>query len=156
MAEDKIFSNSEIVQQLVQLLGKDSIDHISKYLEQKDKVATSNLINSLSYDFKQLVSNLSIELSSEDYLEYINRGRPSGYFPNVKKIKDWLTAKGLDYNEWAVATNIYKYGIKPTPFLDDYLSSSIINNATKGIEEIFGNRIETMLVELIDEMNKPK
>jgi hypothetical protein len=149
----EIKSPSELVQHVVHILGSDIVERLARELKDRDKVATGNLIDSLEWDVRQLLSDFQLTFSAEDYERFIESGRRPGSFPPVKAIKAWIDAKGLDLNEYAVAKNIWKNGIKPTPYVDDILSSGIIDDSVKQIEDVLANDVEYELVKLVQQLN---
>jgi len=153
MAEE---SKSSIVQQLIESIGKDGVELLAKYLEQKDKVASGELINSLSYKTQQLLSKFTIDFEYAEHGDYVQLGRLPGSYPPVAAIRKWIQQKGLDLNEYAVAQNIFKFGIKPTPLIDELIESNITENAVKQIEEIYSIEIESKFIDLLEEIKNKR
>lgn len=57
-----------------------------------------------------------IESHLPDYAIFTDKGRRAGKRPPIKPIKDWCLRHGMKGAEYAVATNIAKYGTKGTGF----------------------------------------
>lgn len=99
------------------------------------KVNKNTLVNSDIYQTlstKADESNLGlIRIFINDYVEYIERGRPTGIWPPVNAIAEWAQRKGLPSDNGHVylyCKSIYENGIRPRPFLqasfqaiDDYI-----------------------------------
>lgn len=70
------------------------INEYKKQLTDDDRVATGNLLRSISPTIKADESfNFEIWLNLEDYYYYIENGRNGGKFPPIDKIKEWIEAK---------------------------------------------------------------
>jgi hypothetical protein len=99
---------------------------------QGDKVASGKLINSISY---QIVNGPDgepiVQLSYQDYLKYVNRGRkPLTKEVPIKALLEWIKVRGIRGRTkkgkfmsnlslaFAMRTNIYKYGIRPANIFD--------------------------------------
>jgi hypothetical protein len=79
------------------------------------KVASGSLINSINYRLQDTANGINVILLANDYLKYVDEGRKPGTYPPIKAIQRWVSIKGLPKEAaWAIRTNIFKYGIKPT------------------------------------------
>ena len=149
----KIPSSSVFVNQLVKVLGKDVVEELQKQLKAKNKVATSNLVNSLSYKTVQLLQDFVINFSYEDYGKWVELGRKPGKYAPISKIKEWCKIKGIDESlAYPINYKIYKFGIKPTPFVQDVLKSNLINESINKMEEILSKDIEQNIYQLTEQM----
>lgn len=90
------------------------------------KVASGRLVQSINYRLQPLATGIQIQLLSEDYLKYVDKGRRPGTYPPIQAIQRWTSLKGIPKGAaWGIRQNIYKYGIKPT---------NVISKALKIIE----------------------
>lgn len=79
------------------------------------KVASGSLINSINYKLQDTAQGINLILVANDYLKYVDQGRRPGTYPPIQAIKKWVAIKGIPKEAaWAIRTNIYKFGIKPT------------------------------------------
>ena len=128
--------------------GRDFVKILTIQLKKSGKSASGALINSLDY---RIIDNgdINIEILSNDYLEYVDKGRKPGTYPPLKEISKWATLKGIPQGAvFPIARSIYKFGIKPTNVLDktknEILKSTKLNNKlgeelVENIEEIIIN-----------------
>jgi hypothetical protein len=86
------------------------------------KVATGTLVKSINYKLQPLATGIQVQLISEDYLKYVDKGRRPGTYPPIQAIKKWAAVKGIPQGAaWAIRQNIFKFGIKPTNVIDKTL-----------------------------------
>jgi len=79
------------------------------------KVASGKLVQSINYRLQPLATGIQIQLLSEDYLKYVDKGRRPGTYPPISAIQRWASVKGIPQGAaWGIRRNIFKYGIKPT------------------------------------------
>jgi hypothetical protein len=82
------------------------------------KVATRQLINTLDYRLRETATGIQFQLMAQDYLEYVDKGRPSGKYPPIAPLLRWARVKGLPQGvAYGAQKNIFKFGIKPTNVL---------------------------------------
>lgn len=111
-----------------------------------NKIATGELYNSLkSKVIKNPDEPAVLEISYADYFKYVNLGRRAGIkrVP-IQALLDWIKVKKLRFRTekgrfkkgtqlqlaFAVQTNIFKFGIRP---------SNIYDKALDSIEDLFDN-----------------
>lgn len=95
-------------------------------------IFTGKLIESISFELEnEDDDNITINIFSEDYLDYIDKGvdgteqnnKSTFSFkdkkPPIKALKPWADAKGI--NVWVVQNSIFKKGIKGLNFFDETL-----------------------------------
>lgn len=106
------------INEIVNKFGEDVIKEMQNDLRKNKSTATSQLLNSLNYNAKVDIERIIIQFNSEDYGLYVNEGRKEGKYPNLSKLKQWCKVKGIeDKAVFPIAYKIYKFGIKPKPFL---------------------------------------
>jgi len=113
------------------------------------KVASGKLVQSINYRLQPLATGIQVQLLSEDYLKYVDKGRRPGTYPPIQAIKRWAAIKGIPQEAaWAIRKNIFKFGIKPTrviartrftieknrKYVQKY-EKSIVDQITKNIEK---------------------
>lgn len=96
-----------------------------------DKIATGELLNSVSYRVTQDGDAYEVTLSLAEYWKYIETGRPAGgRMPPPSAILSWIMAKPVvprpddkgriptpQQLSWAIAKSIQKRGIPATPIM---------------------------------------
>jgi len=93
------------MQTIREIINKELQKQVEKTM--KGKYNPGNLATGRLKDSIQAV-DLGIE--ALDYWRYIDEGRPPGGMPPVGSIQEWIEAKGLDLNPWAVAFKIRDFG----------------------------------------------
>jgi hypothetical protein len=79
------------------------------------KVASGSLVNSINYRLQDTANGINVILLANDYLKWVDRGRKPGTYPPIQAIQKWVAIKGIPKQAaWAIRTNIFKFGIKPT------------------------------------------
>jgi len=142
------------LQVLYKKYGKDFIKILTNELIVNKKKSSGKLIKSLKADVKPIGENVNIVINSEKYLEYIDKGRAKGKFPPIAPIAKWCTIKGLPKSAaFAIAQNIYKFGIKPTNVISKALKK-FTDTETKKIEKDVAPLVEKEVVMLITKNQK--
>ena len=115
---------------------KDVIKESRKNLKAKNKLASKDLYNNMSFDVKQNKNSFEASLNMEDYAKFVDQGVKgvssgkslSGFKytnkkPPLKFIRTWLKRKsgafrsrGLNSAAFMVQNAIYQRGLKPTEF----------------------------------------
>ena len=122
---------------------KKLVERIVKKLQAGNKVATGNLINSITYKYSYTNGQYKIQITGAPYLINIDRGRRAGAkMPPIKPLMAWIKAKRIPIANsrqttlvkkgrirptdqqlrgmaFAIAKNISKRGIKPFPILNE-------------------------------------
>jgi hypothetical protein len=111
------------------------------------KVASGSLINSINYRLQDTAQGINVILLANDYLKYVDEGRKPGTYPPIQAIQRWVSIKGIPKQAaWAIRTNIYKFGIKPTNVIRK--TKTIIDtsrNANRKYEQRMVDNIVKML-----------
>jgi hypothetical protein len=132
--------------------GKDYVKVLVSLLKNNRpyaKVASGSLINSINYRLQDTANGVNLILLGNDYLKYVDQGRRPGTYPPIKAIQRWVQIKGIPKEAaWAIRTNIFKFGIKPTRVIAKtrftietnrkYMlkyEKSIVDTITKNIEK---------------------
>lgn len=130
-------------------ISKEFGDNIVKQLTEelikagKDKGA---LIKSLKVELQPTAKSIKIIIDSEDYLEYVDKGRKPGKYPNFTSLKKWIKLKGIPKKAlFPIAKSIYKHGIKPT---------NVIDKTFKKFDKILDDYIEEIAEVFINDINK--
>jgi hypothetical protein len=113
--------NKFVDKKLANEFGKDYVKILVGLLKGNKpyaKVASGSLINSINYRLQDTANGINVQLLANDYLTYVDKGRKPGTYPPIQAIKRWVAIKGIPKEAaWAIRTNIYKFGIKPTNVL---------------------------------------
>ena len=105
------------VKKLLKEYGKSVISEAKTRLRNDGKVASGKLLRSLRYEVQETVDEVTLELSMEEYGEYVDQGREPGKQPPLKKIEKWCKLRGIPKKAaFPIARSIGKYGISPTYF----------------------------------------
>ena len=108
----------------IQNLGIDMVNDIISVLQQNNKIASGNLINSVKYEYQVDINTIKLMLISEDYLEYVDKGRAPGRFAPVDKLREWIRIRGIPEKAlYPINYKIFKFGIKPLNFLEGIRAS---------------------------------
>jgi len=108
----------EKLDNVVTKFGNDFILKMKDELQSNGSIATGDLLNSITYDYKIDVEQIVIRFLSEYYGKYIENGREAGKYPPVSKIQEWCNIKGIPIKDsFLIAKHIYTFGIKPKPFI---------------------------------------
>jgi hypothetical protein len=121
-----------------------------------DKVASGRLINSVSTKVVERRDETIIEVSMEDYAQWVQSGRAAGKkgVP-VDAIEQWIKDRGLQGRDkkgrfitrrsfaFAIQSNIKKFGIRPSNFLDVAIDK--LENDPRIIEAIENSTFEDLI-----------
>ena len=121
------------------------IDKLKKSIVDNDMIATRALYNSVRFEKKELLEQITIEIFALDYIVGLNDGvapdeRP---FPDIESLKVWIASKGLDLNPYAVRNSIIANGT--TWFRiggSNIVTDSINNEAFKQVVELASSEIK--------------
>lgn len=115
------FTNLE---QTMDMIGDLVRSQYKARLKQGGHISTGKLYNSIDYRLVITENGIKLYFIALDYYIFIENGRKSGKMPPISDIKKWMTSKGLNDNKkaYAIARNIAKKGIKPSPYLREIKS----------------------------------
>lgn len=94
----------------------------AEYSGQAPKIATGNLLNSIS----SVVVDEGVELWMNSYWEFVNYGRAAGNYVPITPLENWARLKGFDNPRGAafgISKNIQKFGIAPTNFYENAITA---------------------------------
>lgn len=118
----------------IDLVGKALVDEIKMRLIQEGKVSSGRLLNSLSYNTIQSIEGWTIEILSEKYLEFVDKGRKPGKMPPIDDIQKWVIQKPVKFigktdsqTAFIIAKSIGKKGIVPTNIIQKSIDKVISN-----------------------------
>lgn len=113
--------------------GDETLNTMRNILISNKKLASGDLIESLSYQIVYDGEMLDIEFSMVDYGIYVDKGRKPGKFPPIASIRNWAAQKGIDQKfVFPIARKIANFGIAPTPFYE----SSILSGKDKLLRDL--------------------
>jgi len=151
MVEDKKI-DPNIIKATLAIYGRDTIKAIVSELKSMNKKASGRLINSLKSDLKILVNSITLELSMEDYGQYVVYGRKPGKYAPPKAIEDWVKVKGIESDpkkikstSFLINRKIYRFGIKPADFITNALSDNNIDKLTSQMEDVYSTDLELQI-----------
>jgi hypothetical protein len=115
------------------------IDKLKQAIVDNDMVATRALYNSVRFEKKELLEQITINLYALDYIVGLNYGiapmeRP---YPTIENLKIWIKAKGIPADPYAVRNSIIANGT--TWFRiggSNIVTDSINNEAFKQVIEL--------------------
>lgn len=150
----------------LQSINKIASDFVKAYksqLKSDGKVASGNLIDTMSYKVNYDGRYLDITLNLADYYKYVEEGRKSGKFPPIDKIREWIRVKPVLPHEMSngklptqkqlaflISRSIAEKGIKGTNALRNTIKS--FNLADRLIKEIYAEmskEVEEVVKEVV-------
>lgn len=138
-----------ITPQKIKEFGRDYVKILTRELLRARKDATGRLIRSIDYRLVEDAEIIKMEIVSQPYLEWVDKGRQPGSYPPIRPLIEWVKIKGIPESAaWGVRQNIYKFGIKPTniiqkvvrefetsPTLQKKYEDEVVNSIIKNINE---------------------
>lgn len=125
-----------------------------------NKVASGRLKDSIQVKVTTKTDNTVIQVLAEQYSQWVQSGRlPGKKGIPINAIEEWIKSRGLQGRDkkgrfikrksfaFAIQTNIKKFGIRPSNFLDVALET--ISNDPK-IIELIGDEAYEELIDLIE------
>lgn len=109
---------------VLETYGEETLQSMRNILSNANKIASGNLISSLSYQITYNGSNLDIEFQMPEYGEFVDKGRKAGKQPPISNIKQWLATRGIPQQAaFPIARKIGREGIKATPFFETSINA---------------------------------
>lgn len=143
----------EEITRLASKYGDDYVKILTKAILDAGKSNTGRLIDSIQFDLVETADEISLQLSGEDYLEYVNYGRAPGTYPNMDAISEWVNLKGMPQEAtFPIAHNIFKYGIPPSGIYNNAIEE-IDSFTTRNLEEDLTDELLESIVDRILEIN---
>ena len=134
--------------------GKDYVKILTIFLKKNRKIASGALVNSINFKLKETAEQILIILESNDYLEWVDKGRKPGKYPPLRAISEWARLKGISQNAvFPIARKIFKFGIEPTNVIADTIKEietsptfqkRYEDTLLKNVEEIMGYQFEEL------------
>ena len=134
--------------------GKDYVKILTIFLKKNRKIASGALINSINFKLQEKAKEILIILESNDYLEWVDKGRKPGKYPPLRAISEWARLKGISQNAvFPIARKIFKFGIEPTNVIADTIKEietsptfqkRYEDTLLKNVEEIMGYQFEEL------------
>ena len=143
------------------------VDLMKQKLQDENANANFSLSQGLDYETVKQGDGLnSTFYSEEDYAEKRDQGvsgterqrdtpfqfqsnRPSKAM--VEDIAEWIRAKGFTAPEWAVATNILKYGFDGARFIEHAFSKSNLDQMNEDILVVIANTTQGIIERVVPE-----
>jgi hypothetical protein len=103
------------------------VDLQKNFLVSNGKIASGDLVNSISYEYKEGRRGFSIDFLADEYYNFVDQGRRAGArFPPPRPIAEWIKEKrirprdGISVEQltYLISRAISKNGISPTPFIE--------------------------------------
>lgn len=112
------------------------------------KVASGSLVNSINYRLQETANGIQVQLLANDYLQWVDKGRRPGTYPPIQAIQRWVQIKGIPKEAaWAIRTNIYKYGIKPTNVIQ---KTKKIIETSRNANRLYEQRMVDNIVKILE------
>lgn len=147
MKAEDLFSDIKLKQ-----FGKDYVDILTKYLIQSRKKSTGRLLNSINSNITKEAEQINIIIKSDDYLEFVDKGRKPGSYPPISKITQWARVKGISPNAvFPIARKIFKFGIKPTNVIDKTITTITSLQFINEIEKEVAKNVELIIKEKLEQ-----
>jgi hypothetical protein len=137
--------NNDNLKNALNDIGKDVVADIVQQLIAADKKATGDLINSINFEVLEVAGGVLLNILSNDYFDFVDKGRSPGKMPPVSSIRPWVEAKGIkmttssgilmssNQSAFVIARSIGEKGIKPLNIKDKVIQD-ILNNKEQYIE----------------------
>jgi hypothetical protein len=169
--ESDSVKNAENVLTPLELYMRDAsqvfIDLMKQKLQDEGANASFRLSQGLDYETVKEGDGLnSTFYSEEDYAEQRDQGVSgtrrkrdtpfsfSSEYPSQQMITDiasWIRAKGFTAPEWAVATNVLKYGYEGAGFIEHAFSDSNLDKMNNDILVVVANTVDGIMTKVIPE-----
>jgi len=116
-----------ITEDILHNLGNYYVQILKQNLIEHNKIASGELINSISYYIIKSKSGYKLFIRYPDYLANVDRGtKAKTIWPKKEIIKKWIKDKGLNIKEseqdkaaFLISRKIYRKGIKATNVIRD-------------------------------------
>lgn len=146
----------DLLRQIKDQWGRETVAAILKKIDSYPIKYKGTLKRSITYEQDKSVDG-DIEFFMADYGQFVDKGvngiaqsrnsqfnfRQTSIKGVAYHIKPWADSKGL--NNWAVATNIVKKGIKPRPFFDSVIQARVAvlgEDITQGIANYMEEQVK--------------
>lgn len=132
-----------------------------KTLLSKGKKASGELIKTIEVVVREQVGSIIIEESHVFYGDFVDKGRKKG----VKRVpidalEDWIKAKNFSFaagnirgTAFAIQTNIFKFGIKPTNWIDETVSRTD-TKVVQMVEKAASEQLEIIIDQIFKETDR--
>ena len=156
----------EAVAPILEQILKESLEEkryrfgFARYTGLGDKVASGKLVNSVQVNVVQKRNESVLSVVMEDYGQFVQSGRiPGQKGVPISAIEQWIKDRGLQGRDrkgryitrrsfaFAIQTNIKKFGIRPSNFLDVAFDKIISDDR---IIEIIGQEAFDDLINAIE------
>lgn len=142
---------SKETQILIKQLGANIVAELISKLRSMDAHASGKLQSSLNYKVQAAITELSLLIYSEDYIEEIDGGRKAGKQPPLEDILAWTKLKNIPENSaYYIAKKIGKKGIDPRPFIKDIVNKNTTTDTLNKIGKAYVTDTEAELKRIID------
>jgi hypothetical protein len=95
----------------VQLIEQEFVLPLKEAITRDDLIATRQMIDSIEINDESIVNKTIIKVTAEKYIEYLRDGEQyKEGVPTINALGNWIIAKDLDLNPYAVQRNIIKNG----------------------------------------------
>jgi hypothetical protein len=138
-----------------------SIDSAKQQLADDNRLASRRLYESIRFS----AGNVVFEVVAEDYADFVNKGvdglevkhgspfsfrTPHPSQRMADSIRQWIPERGVtlppgistyEALSYAIATNVKKKGIRPTPFIQDNFSEKNVKQLARIVEKAIGSQV---------------
>lgn len=132
-----------------------------KTLKEKGKDASGELIKTIEVIAREQANSIIIEETHVFYGDFVDKGRKKG----VKKVpidalEEWIKQKNFSFAAgnirgaaFAIQTNIFKFGIKPTNWIDDTLRRTEAK-VVQMVERVASEQLEIIIDQIFKETDR--
>lgn len=122
-----------------EVFAQQVVDLQVNFLVSNGKVASGDLVNSISYQILESAKGKSVEFLADSYWIYVEEGRKAGdKFPPPQPIAQWIQERRIRPNRgitqeqlvYLISRAIAKKGIAPTPFVESSIKA--VDNFVEG------------------------
>lgn len=149
--------SGEIYKKALNAFALDYIQELNKALRKEDKIATGDLVESLSHRIIKMPKGIdyTITIDAKKYLDYVDAGRKPGKYPPIRAISEWARVKGISQKAvFPIARKIKQEGIEPTNVIRKSLNTTLRGKDFSEFEDNLGNYYEEIVKELIFDISE--
>ncbi len=134
---------------------------LQRMIVEKGLIASGRGISSIEVIVKELLDSIIVEESHEFYMSFKDRGRKAGgkRVP-IAALEEWLRIKNFSFAArnirgvaFAIQTNIFKFGVKPRPWLTDTLLQET-GRIEKDVSEAVIGQVDIIMDNLVSRSGK--
>lgn len=148
------FNKKNIINAL-RKFGKAAVLEITNNIVRENKIASRKMLDSLTFDIKDEITELVLQVKAEDYFKFVDKGRGHGkkMIP-PDDLKRWMRIKGIpEQFSYPINRKIGRFGIDPTDILAISIKNLLASDNIKNVERGFKKDVEKQLDIIVKPLN---